>query len=377
MSRTRFRPSRYEALPMRLPARFALRSAVIAGTAALLAATSSFAAMCVPRDSANADSNPPASSPASSFPYELQQSDLKMIYNESFDDLPYFAPGKSARCTTGSEAACSKTPDGWTHYYSSEAWNPGTEGDSSLHPAMEITDETYRGSSGKSLRIWDESWGSRSQWGSDAVLATEIDSQKDVYVELYVKFQPGFRWASIEDGSGTDKGKIVRLAHFGGPDSASRFQFFSGGQSAPIALVDLKNWTISSRESKARPISHIRCAPQRSNYSCGGYAEDREAKLPGDPNFVQSFGDGAWHKIGFRLKMNSRPGAADGKLMVWYDDILVQDRDDVPFLGNGADAGKLWNMFMIGGNMHNIPASESERLEQWWAIDDVRVYSVR
>ncbi len=73
------------------------------------------------------------------------------------------------------------------------------------------------------------------------------------------------------------------------------------------------------------------------------------------------------------MGLNSAPGASDDVVMVLFDNQLVGETHDVPFLGIGSPPGTLLNQVTIGGNMHNTPEPESSKFEQWYAIDDVRI----
>lgn len=339
--------------------------------ASLSSATAFAAGVCVAHTPA-----PVAGS--AGLPPSLSDSGLTLAFEETFDDQADFFSGSNDRCITGVESECVHTPEGWTHFYTTDKWHPLADNNSSFHSTLEISDANPRGLNGKSLVIYDESWGSRSQWGSDGILAKQFDSRyNEVYVEFYIQFDPGFRWESIENGSGTSLGKILRMSYFNGDDTDSRFQNFQGGSNGPIVFLDVKQWTISDTDIRSRLQTQIRCNPldTNENYKCKDYSENSDVKLPGDPNFVQSFGDGGWHKVAMWAKLNTAPGVADGKLSVWYDDELVSSKDNVPYIGAGGASDIGWNMVMVGGNMSNIPEDESATFEQPWSIDDIRIYT--
>ena len=311
-------------------------------------------------------------------PDSLNLDSSKLIFEERFDDLADFViPEEDASCLRSLRPECSLLPQGWTQFLSSERWFPDA-GATDVNPSLQISNEQFRGAGGKSMIIWDESYGGPSTWGSDAVFARELGQDiKDVYAEFYVLFQPGYRWHHIERGSGTNLAKLFRLTHFDG-GGGNPFKFFSSGDSAPLFLLDLNIWTFTDNsgvvDNRTGLSSAVRCDPQGSNYRCDNYTENELSRLNGDPSFVESFGDGAWHKIGVRVAMNSSPGVHGGIITIWVDDLLVGHRDDVPFLGACAPPEYGWNMVMLGGNMHNYPEPEENRFEQWTAIDDFRLY---
>ncbi len=322
---------------------------------------------------------PVAGEPAGEFdPLQLDASSL--VFSETFDTQDdFFLPYAGASCVRGVRDECALVPEGWTHFYSAERWHPQSDGDSAVHSSLEISDFQKRGPSGKGLVVWDESWGGPSQWGSDGVLAHRLPEEfSDLYAEFHIKFQPGFRWHHYEAGSGTNLAKIFRLSHFDG-DDGNPFKFFSNGDSAPTYFLDLHMWNTQKNGATLNftsLASNVRCDPQESNYRCGSYESNTRGALPGQRSFEESIGDGAWHHIGVRVSVNSAPGVPDGVVSVWFDGEQVEHRTDVPFLGEGAPAGSGWNFAMLAGNMHNYPEPEESRLEQWYAIDDFKLYRV-
>ncbi len=315
-----------------------------------------------------------------SLPSELLTENTREIFSANFDNLPDFINGYQERCEKGTEADCAKTPAGFTHYRSGERFHPIENNDSSKHASIEITNFQGRGGTGKSFVVWDESYGGPSTWGSDSQLTREFSAEyRDVYYEFWIKFQPGYRWAGVENGGGRDLGKISRIIHYDQQPNTNIYKFFSGGVAAPVALMDI---AISTKERNGRVIdrvffnNQIRCDPQESNYKCGSWDQNLDAFPSGEPTFVELLGDGSWHKLGMRVTMNSAPGIRDGRLSMWIDNTLVQEDTDVPYIGLGGDPTIGWNTLMIGGNMHNLPEPESAQFEQWYAIDDVRAFSI-
>lgn len=316
-------------------------------------------------------------------PAEIESLVDELIFFENFDDQPDWFVEKNGRCLSGQEEVCSSIPQNWNFYYTGEKWHPDDEQGSNFQPSAQISSFQHRGPSGKSYITFDESYGSPSQWGSDASLATDLGGNyKDVYFEFWFKFQPNYRWSSTLEGFGINSNKMARLSSYYGSPDGSRFQFLQGGRNTPMAHTQLKVETGRSGRERTLLTSTVRCSPVDSNYKCERSSEPVDTVLDGQLGdyipFLLSVGDGNWHKWGFRVKYNSAPGVADGILQAWIDDVKVQELNQVTFLGpQVSDVPEGFNIFMIGGNMNNIPEPEISQYEQWLAYDDVRVFSLK
>lgn len=298
-------------------------------------------------------------------------SSARLLIADDFNAHPDFIPHMGAQCKRDGDEDCLITPGEWTNFYTFERFHPVADNDDSVQPIMQITDFQDKDGDGKSLTLFDESWGGSSRWGSDGVLAKHFgENVKDVYAEFHVKYQPDYRWHGLEAGAGQNLAKLFRLNHFDG-NGENPFSFFAGGASGPIVLLDV---AISGKRDTSELKTATRCDPQESNYKCGDYNESATYSL--SSSFSEHLGDGEWHKVGFRAKINSAPGVTDGLISVWLDGELLGSKTDVPFLGAGADPDIGWNMAMIGGNAHNYPEAESARFEQWHSFDDVKIYAL-
>ena len=173
---------------------------------------------------------------------------------------------------------------------------------------------------------------------------------------------PGFRWHWTDmQGAGI---KIFRVYHY---DGGQPFAYFTGGNAGPIYVFD---WGQSAYGF--RHIQALRCDPQQTNYYCvEPYTHN--AQLTGEPSFTASMGDGQWHRLNWRLKMNSTPGARDGVLQFWLDGVQQYSREDLQWMGEESPGSLGWNLIGIGGNAYNSYAPEEEGQEQWYAIDDIVV----
>jgi len=107
----------------------------------------------------------------------------------------------------------------------------------------------------------------------------------------------------------------------------------------------------------------------------------------GHKTFAELFGDGDWHKVTYTLVGNSSLEALDGVYRIAIDDVAIVERttvewaDDPYWSGcatciNPPDDFIGWNYITIGGNAYNRKDDPSVKSEQWYAIDDLVVYSV-
>ena len=265
-----------------------------------------------------------------------------------------------------SDATCiSNVPTGWNYYRNDELWHPLTDG-AWFNPTLKISNDNYRGASGKALTVWNESNTGRSGdgWGADGILAKDLGSDyQELYVSMYIKFQNGFQFYASEANSAAIK--MFRAYHW--DRTGSPFSFFSGGNSAPIYIYDTSQTTTSFRH-----FHSYRCDPQETNYSCNPQY-DQSYTFPEAPTFVDSLGDGNWHQLGWHIKMNSAPGVADGVLEFLVDGAIALARADVIWMGAASPGGLGWNIVAFGGNAYNLFSALENQAEQWYAIDDISI----
>ena len=316
-------------------------------------------------------------------PAEIAALNPTLIFSDNFDSQPDFATEASVEyCINNAGNGCDRLPPNWSDYKAGERFHPIELNNSSLESSLQINGDQPRGSSGKSLMIWDESYGNTGQWGSDAMLGKYLpEGYKDLYVEYWIKFQPGYRWHDVEGGHGINYAKILRIGHR--DEGQTPFSFSATGYNAPLMFIDTIVRSVTKNNApqyvQAGVQAQLRCDPQESNYKCGTYttAQSMNGYInDGNTSFVESYGDGNWHKISARMRLNSSPGARDGIAMTFFDNEMVAYADDVPFLGSNSPAGTKLNQVSLGGNMHNYPEPESNQFEQWYAIDDVRIYTI-
>lgn len=288
------------------------------------------------------------------------------LFEDNFDQQQDWIPDTNTSC--GSlETACPYVPTGWTFYRIDEMW-PAPQ----YHPTIQISTENYRGTTGKGYTQWNESnkGNSGDGWGADGILAKLLDNDyQELYVRLYIKFMPGFKWGTAEE----NMLKLVRILHYDRTGSA--FKFFSTGNVNPAFIFDLKkgNWGY-------RSVSSFRCDPQETVYFCPSN-ESIDYAFPGNVSFSDAgqAGDGNWHCLEFYVKMNTKSGntwLSNGEYRFWQDGKLIVEDVDKKLIYDG-DSGIGWNFVGIGGNAYNIWTPETNHGEQWYAIDDVVISTDR
>jgi hypothetical protein len=294
-------------------------------------------------------------------------------------------------------------PDGWTFARTDENWHPNSTPNS--QPSMLISGKDVNkvfGGSGKSFITYTESLNDLSNNGftSDGFITIDFPPKDEVYVEFYVKFQPGFS-SDSEEG----QIKLFRALSF---DGGERSKFFTSGDNAPIYIYDWSQNTFGLRHFHA-----FRCDDQAVNYFCAKPAilNPPRAIVSGDmsanfttnvssiipqPQFIdqtnvedilllsggvithnQLFGE-AWHKLAFHLKLNTALSVQDGVLKFWLDDQLVVDMDQIAWIGENGSMGAKWNSVSFGGNdrfhFNLDPGAAISDRERWYAIDNIKIY---
>lgn len=306
---------------------------------------------------------------------EVSSGWAQIIFQDNFDNTPNFSVGENQRCASRLNQACvdNPAPVWWDFYYTSERFHPDNLW-AGFYPSLQINNEQPRWWTGKSMIIRDESYWSPSQWWSDAVLSKEFSQDyKDIYAEIWIKYDPNWEWASQQD-FGQSIAKLMRLSKWTFEDGDGRFSFFGWSQ-RPLIIMDMMDWKYRwSDWSQARFTTAFRCAPEWTNRDCWWTTWYNQVPFPWVPTFKDSAWDGNWHKYAFRIKMNSAPWVADGIYQQWYDDTIVMDKEGIMWVDENGDEDVWLNLFSIWWNMHNYPYPEEDQFEQWWAIDDVKVY---
>ncbi len=293
-----------------------------------------------------------------------------ILFEDNFDDHPdwYVADG-SEECD--GIAACDSTiPEGWNYLRNTEYWHPDN-GFPTKKPGQSITNEQFRWASGKSWIKYQESskavW--EQAWGDDTMLIKSLSGSYDeINMSFWVKVDPDWQWADAFF-------KLARIYNFDGPDGVnSPWNFFSNGDSAPIFLLDIK----SSPTYGYRSVAALRCDPQESEYYCGAYPDTYDSPWGGtnaSTTFTDPFDDGGWHHLEIKVWMNSALWVADGTAQYWLDGVEEFSLSDIPWRSAWSSLSDKFNTFWIGWNTYNWFSDPSNQAEQWYAIDDVVVYT--
>ena len=290
-------------------------------------------------------------------------------------------------------------------YYSEFKGNPGGYATISV---LDADSGEARGGTGKCVRMARESYqpesGNPNFWASDSQLGKYFPEGKDqLYIEFWIRFGPEWTaaapWAS----------KLFRVHSWSG--QGSEYQGFadsdySEGQLGPIMLWDW-NQTTGVRNGLA-----FRGGPHGQNYSMDA------SRMPGLPRALVGLGDlplnwcddtfgmavgggnpqvpdlvnggyladnpgqvvsheqvygTIWHKVAFFVRMNSAPGANDGVASMYFDGQRVFHNDQIAWVPSGSFVMPKWNFFSIGGNDNFQEYPNTDKRQEFYFIDDVRV----
>jgi hypothetical protein len=166
------------------------------------------------------------------------------------------------------------------------------------------------------------------------------DTFQDVYWRLRMKTEPG--WPSVGPG------QLTRTVSFAGNDWSEAV--VAHLRSAGVALA-------------AVPVTCV----SGTDVACAGYDDqtslDELDSLVGPTPLFSEELSGQWHCIEGHLSLNT-PGAADGELEFWIDDVLQASRSDLDLRGS-------WTDYAINALViENLwPGGAPEPLRRW--IDDV------
>lgn len=323
-----------------------------------------------------------------------------LIFQENFDDLQDFT--STMYTTTGAQRTSdgSILPQGWDALYNGTQWSPET-GYPDNHASLEIlsrnADKAY-GGTGKSAVMWRESFSKGwKNWASDSQFMKYLDKGYDeLYVEFYIQFSDNFYG---RDDESNYTSKIFRIGSWSGQGSE-----FNGaaGDLGPVVIWDYKR-----DQYGVRNVLSFRGGPHGENYKFNGeHTADvslnftsnlkgqgeggRDSSLLGlvsgskladldtsNLDHEEVFGKpGSWTKMGFYVQMNSSPGARDGVFRQWVNGHQVLNKTDIPWvMGNSDNKMVQWNYFAIGGNDYFQAFDNELRHEDWYSIDNLKVYS--
>lgn len=339
-----------------------------------------------------------------------------ILFAENFDSQPDWTSGLSINNTGAypvngagpdriQRAGTHTIPDNWYSVRQAPVWAPSL-GQPTKHEVIEILASNSlwaRGGTGKSMVVWRDGLDDGpNSWVSDAIMSKHFaEGYNELYVEFWIMF--GDLWTTTPGA--TDK--IFRVSSWRGDDS--EFKGFSTGNLGPMLL-----WDTQINNYGVRNVISLRGGPHSDNYS---FSEGSITGLPrslngsGDMslNFTgdvagmeklgadalipdklnggyitsneniiieheQIFGpSGTWTKMAFYVKMNSSPGATDGVLSEWIDDVRILHNTNVPWIrpSTTEDENAKWNTVYFGGNHYFPQYSGVEQREEWYSLDDI------
>lgn len=322
------------------------------------------------------------------------------IFEEDFDDQPDWT--STMHSLSGSQEVTEGDilPDNWDKIYQSTKWSPETgypENRASLEILSSNSDKA-RGGVGKSAVFWRESYNAGwNNWASDAQFIKVLDDYHDeIYIEFWIRFSPNW-WQRDVENYGNWTSKIFRVGSYSGEGSIFNG---AGGQIGPRFF-----WNYQKNQYGTRNIIRYFEGPHGSGGSTetgndgnknflrntrgmgvggsdpkipdlvnGGYLLDSSGPIEHEQVYGTTE---VWTKMAFYLKLNSAPGIDDGVFKQWINDEQFYFDDSITWIPESAEEEQMlgWNYLAIGGNDYFQPVDNEERFEDWYAIDDLRVYS--
>lgn len=305
------------------------------------------------------------------FPLDIH---AETIFEDNFDSHSDWLPAIE-ECGEG----CATAPTNWTFYRSTGDWEAATGGEDTIR----IAADNARGGIGKAFTVWNESRDGSSGWGADGMISTLLpEDHTEIYAQVWIKYDPTWQAPSP---SGDMAIKTFRIEHY--DRSGNPFSYFSTGNSCPVYMYQFKH----SNTYGTRFHNSFRCDSQSTEYYCPNNdymveETDFSASLQNDTyepqtgsvgsyNSAGMPADGEWHKYNWHVKMNTYSGSgvwnSDGVLQAWIDGELVTDVSHIRWVESGTDSTIGWNIIILGGNAYNTYDDETNKSEQWYAMDDL------
>lgn len=298
----------------------------------------------------------------------------------------YTSPGDN------SSGGADNVPPWASYYYCSEFFHPngyfgtGNGATPGSRPVALLTNEfgSNDDPNGKAFVMFEESHDEEpGMWGTDADFLIETpEKHREMFIDCYMKVNPGFLFRCIRDQdlyNSQDAVKIFRGRDYIGGDTGVRFGF---GLDVDISFVVQLKASAASGANEAKIAYNIKRYPNETNES--GSDNDIDPGS-GQVPWAQTVGDGNWHRVRVRAKIEDTFGDGTGKFQVAWDDQMVLDLN-IAWLTQeppgGANIG--WNQYGWGGNMHNPYglkpsevtdyATEGVEQTQWIAFSKYRVF---
>lgn len=356
-----------------------------------------------------------SNSDTTNLPTQGNQNDkeVKLIFSEDFENTPDWTSGD---VILGNFGHIEPPQEWYSAFCIGERWAP-SNGHPDNHETIEILErnrEKSRGESGKSAVFWRESYRKdhddgtyTSQWNSDGLLSLCFDERyKEIYIEFWIRFGDNFTVEPVNILS-----KMFRVKFSGNKDNL--YQNFLAGDNGPsliwdhnVNLYGVRNFlafrgdpTVDEEGNSPYYLDNT-TAPgvpnglmygdaslNFSNYLAGMAVDGGHPKLKDKLNggylpqegtifHQQVFGKSSeWTKMAFYVKMNSAPRVNDGIMKQWIDDVQIVTLDRISWHNYRPD-GQMptWNAVHFGGNDYFGTYPNSAQHEEWYAIDDIRIY---
>jgi MYXO-CTERM domain-containing protein len=301
----------------------------------------------------------------------------QVLFETTFDDIPDWntAGEHSGDCGdwSGGVNHCTTAPPGFDNHYTPSGGMIAT-----------MPDGAPDHSGGQAGKAFFSVYPNAVYSGGSQLERTFVDDYPELYLRIWIRTAVTPLWYQGLSGINSSESavKVFRVSHFDRAGNA--FTYFSGGYSAPMALV---GWAAATSYSWEMDHSLMRlayrCDPQATIYdacigtyhdSVSGADRPRNTDYPfvltdPAPNDAGGMADGAWHRWDMHLKMNTGT-SSDGIWQLWYDGVLVHDDQAIQWNGDGADGATGWNTVELGGNADNPGGSFDS---QWIAFDDLVV----
>lgn len=282
-----------------------------------------------------------------------------IIFEDNFDSTTWNVDGtKDDTDCGGSDIPCTGVkipPTGWTGY---RANAPVSGRKLSITTPPTGNDHTTNSASGKVLVVKYPT----TAYSGDSLLG-KLLSTSIQYDELYIQFW--FRWETPAPGVVDAGMKFFRVAKYD-TDYTNFFEFDSQGSAGPVNYFNI-NQGYPNDTSHGGYTLHYRCDPQASYFTCSPAPVYDGVKLnwPGGGSIATTWGNGSWHRIKLRVKMND-PGVLNGHQQTWIDGVEVNNLTNVSWTESGTDATG-WNAIYLGGN------TSGNSKESWALFDDIVV----
>ena len=283
--------------------------------------------------------------------------------------------------------------DGWRSV-ANNVTNAGTYNYSATMPILRIgalpSSQTDHTGGGKAMIVTNMSYnhppgltgpsdpGYGVPWPGDGLLIKKFTSTyPELYVQLWVRTQPGWHWnTNTSNSGGTSWGefKFFRTTYWNPAASGSQANIFiQSPDQAPIMFTDMAHDSGSNQDglAPAYRCSNTTTTNRTSDFYCGNIATGSNAYQANDYTYSDSYtiSDGGWHRMKYHMKLNTA-GSNNGVYEVWKDGHKIQDHQDVIWKETGSNIPG-FNTVWFGGNSSNSWAPTGG--SQWYAIDDIVV----